>query len=96
MPVRPVLRHGRPVTGNHHQLNRLPTGSAYSAAEDSASDDASIGGGGLENAAPVRTPLSAKVYRGHHYCNVMVNGNTLRMEAYDIDNRLFDFVELNK
>ncbi|MFP4502745.1 MAG: metallophosphoesterase [Candidatus Hydrogenedentota bacterium] len=54
------------------------------------------GGGGLENAAPVRTPLSAKVYRGHHYCYVMVNGNTLRIEAYDLDDRLFDWVELEK
>lgn len=54
------------------------------------------GGGGLENAAPVRTPLSAKVYRGHHYCYVLINGKSLRMEAYDLDNRLFDWVELEK
>ena len=54
------------------------------------------GGGGLENAAPVRTPILAKVYRGHHYCYVQVNGKSLRIEAYDLDNRLFDWVELNK
>ncbi len=54
------------------------------------------GGGGLENAAPVRTPLLAKVYRGHHYCYVQVNGKSLRIEAHDLDNRIFDWVELNK
>lgn len=54
------------------------------------------GGGGLENAAPVRTPLSAKVYSGHHYCYVLVNGETLRIESYDLDNRLFDWLELEK
>lgn len=52
------------------------------------------GGGGLENAAPVRTPLSAKVYSGHHYCCVLVNGETLRIESYDLDDRLFDGLEL--
>ena len=54
------------------------------------------GGGSLENAAPVRTPILAKVYRGHHYCYVLVNGKELRIEAYDLDNRLFDWVELKK
>ncbi len=54
------------------------------------------GGGGLEKAAPVRTPLFAKVYSGHHYCYVLVNGDTLRLEAYDVDNRLFDWLELEK
>lgn len=54
------------------------------------------GGGGLEKAGPVRAPISAKVYSGHHYCYVMVNGKTLRMDAYDLDNRLFDWLELSK
>ncbi|NLF57164.1 MAG: metallophosphoesterase, partial [Candidatus Hydrogenedens sp.] len=54
------------------------------------------GGGGLEKAGPVRAPISAKVYSGHHYCYAMVNGKTLRMEAYDLDNRLFDWLELSK
>ena len=54
------------------------------------------GGGGLEKAGPVRSPISAKVYSGHHYCYVMVNGAALRMEAYDADNHLFDWMELQK
>lgn len=54
------------------------------------------GGGGLENAAPSKTWFGAKVMRGHHYCYVTVHGKTLRIEAYDLDNRLFDFYELEK
>jgi hypothetical protein len=54
------------------------------------------GGGNLENAAPERTKYTAKVYRGHHYCYVTINGNKLRIEAYDLDDRLFDWVELEK
>jgi len=54
------------------------------------------GGGGLENAAPVRNGFTAKVYRGHHYCYVTVHGGKLRVEAYDLKDRLFDFVELEK
>lgn len=54
------------------------------------------GGGGLERAAPQRAWFTAKVYRGHHYCYVTVNGNHLRIEARDLDDRIFDWVELSK
>ena len=54
------------------------------------------GGGGLEKAGPWRLPFTAKVYSGHHYCLVLVHGPTLRIEAYNLDNTLFDFVELKK
>lgn len=54
------------------------------------------GGGGLEKAGPWRLPFTAKVYSGHHYCLVTVHGPTLRIEAYNLDNTLFDFVELKK
>lgn len=54
------------------------------------------GGGGLEKAGPVRSPISAKVYSGHHYCYVMVNGNSLRVEAHDADNHIFDWLDLAK
>lgn len=54
------------------------------------------GGGGLEKAGPWRSPFTAKVFSGHHYCLVNVHGGTLRIESYDLDGRLFDFVQLEK
>jgi predicted phosphodiesterase len=54
------------------------------------------GGGGLEKAAPWRSPFSAKVYSGHHYCMVSIHGPKLRIEAYDLEGRLFDLYEMAK
>ena len=53
-------------------------------------------GGGLENAAPSRAYFTAKLLCEYHYCYVVVNGKTLRMEAYDVEGRLFDWLELRK
>jgi len=54
------------------------------------------GGGGLEKAAPWRSPFTAKVYSGHHYCLVNVFGPTLRIESYTPEGSLFDLLELRK
>jgi acid phosphatase type 7 len=54
------------------------------------------GGGNLERPGPWRLPFSAKVYSGHHYCLVSVHGPSLRIEAIDLDGRIFDFIELSK
>lgn len=54
------------------------------------------GGGGLEKAGPWRSPFTAKVYSGHHYCLVNVFGPVLRIESYTAEGNLFDFVELKK
>lgn len=54
------------------------------------------GGGGLENAGPWRLPFSAKVFSSHHYCMVTVHGPALRIETYNLDGNLFDWVELKK
>jgi len=54
------------------------------------------GGGGLEKAAPWRSPFTAKVYSGHHYCLVNVFGPTLRIESYTAEGSLFDLLELRK
>lgn len=54
------------------------------------------GGGGLEKAAPWRSPFTAKVYSGHHYCLVNIFGPVLRIEAYTAEGHLFDFLELKK
>lgn len=54
------------------------------------------GGGGLEKAAPWRLAHAAKVYSGHHYCMVTIHGPKLRIEAYDLEGRLFDLYEMSK
>jgi len=56
------------------------------------------GGGGaeLENFAPTRSWFTAKVLSNWQYCLVTIHGGTLRMMAYDIDGRLYDYLELEK
>lgn len=54
------------------------------------------GGGGLEKTGPWRSPFTAKLYSGHHYCLVNVFGPSMRIEAYTPEGMLFDFLELHK
>lgn len=56
------------------------------------------GGGGaeLEEFAPTRSWFTAKLNRNWEYCLVTIHGGILRMMAYDIQGRLFDFLELKK
>jgi hypothetical protein len=54
------------------------------------------GGGGLEKPGPWRSPETARVFSGHHYCLINVNGPVMRIEAFDLDNHLFDSLELRK
>ena len=54
------------------------------------------GGGGLETPGPTRPGFNNTVRRGHHYCMVRVNGETLEFFAYDLENRLFDHMTLEK
>ena len=54
------------------------------------------GGGGLEAPGPVRPDFNNTVRRGHHYCMVRINGRTLEFFAYDIENRLFDHLRIDK
>jgi predicted phosphodiesterase len=53
-------------------------------------------GGGLENFAPSRTWFAARLLRGHHYCYVTIHDGTLRFQAYDLEGRLFDTLEIRK
>jgi predicted phosphodiesterase len=53
-------------------------------------------GGGLEDFAPTRTWFAAHLYRGHHFCVVAVHDGTLSMKVYDVEGRLFDFMELHR
>jgi len=56
------------------------------------------GGGGaeLENFAPTRSWFTAKVLSNWQYCLVTIAEGTLRMMAYDIDGRMYDYLELKK
>ncbi|MBL8814513.1 MAG: metallophosphoesterase [Planctomyces sp.] len=53
-------------------------------------------GGSLEQAGPFRPFFQNNVKHGHHYCMVMVNGQTLEIKAFDLEGRLFDTVTLRK
>ena len=54
------------------------------------------GGGGLEDSAPTRPFFQNNVRHGYHYVMVHINGGTLELKAYTVDNRLFDYVKLRK
>lgn len=54
------------------------------------------GGGGLEQAGPIRPAFQNNVRRGHHFVFVAVNGNTLELKSFDLEGRLFDTVMLKK
>ena len=54
------------------------------------------GGGGLETPAPTRPFFQNNVRRGHHYVMVHVNGGTLELKAFNLDDRLFDYHKIEK
>ncbi|MFN4243280.1 MAG: LamG-like jellyroll fold domain-containing protein [Tepidisphaerales bacterium] len=53
-------------------------------------------GGGLEAFAPSRTWFFAHGRITHHFCYVVVQGRQLTLQAYDLENRLFDSMTVNK
>ena len=54
------------------------------------------GGGGLETPAPTRPFFQNNVRRGHHYVMVHVNGGTLELKSYTLNDRLFDELQIKK
>ena len=56
------------------------------------------GGGGaeLEQFSPTRSWFTAKLLRNWQYCYVTIYNGTFRMMAYDIDGKLYDFLEIQK
>jgi predicted phosphodiesterase len=56
------------------------------------------GGGGaeLEDFAPTRSWFTAKLLRNWQYCLVTIHDGTFRMMAYDIDGKMYDYLELKK
>lgn len=54
------------------------------------------GGGSLETPGPIRPFFMNTVRRGHHYAMVRINATTLEFQAYDIENRMFDQLVIEK
>ena len=54
------------------------------------------GGGGLETPGPYRPFFQNQVRRGHHYVMAHLNGDTLEVRSYDLDDRLFDTFTIKK
>lgn len=54
------------------------------------------GGGGLEASTPSRTWFQKRFYAGHHVCYVTINGGSLELQAFDLEGRLFDQMNLQK
>lgn len=54
------------------------------------------GGGGLESAAPSRTWFQHRTYRGHHVTYVTIHDKSLHLQAFDLEGRLFDTMDLKK
>lgn len=53
-------------------------------------------GGHLETAGPIKPNFQNNVRNGYHYCMVAINGGTLEFKAFDIENRLFDYLKIKK
>ena len=54
------------------------------------------GGGGLETPGPTRPFFQNNVRRGHHYVMVHINGGSLELKSYTLDDRLFDNLQIEK
>jgi 3',5'-cyclic AMP phosphodiesterase CpdA len=54
------------------------------------------GGGSLETPGPYRPFFQNVVRRGHHYVMVHINGRTLEMKAFDLNDRMFDSMKIEK
>ncbi len=54
------------------------------------------GGGGLETPGPFRPFFQNNVRHGHHYLIVAINGKTLELKSFSLDDELFDTVTINK
>ncbi len=53
-------------------------------------------GGNLEDFVPVRSPFTAKTYRGHHYVKIDINGSILDIFTYGVDGILRDYNRIIK
>ena len=54
------------------------------------------GGAGLESVAPSRTWFQKRSYRGHNITYVTVHDKTLQLQAFDLEGRLFDVLDIKK
>ena len=52
-----------------------------------------VGGGGLETPAPLGI---LQTFPRHHYVMVHINGGTLELKSYSLNDRLFDQLQIKK
>lgn len=93
-------KHGVDVvwTGHIHSYERTWPVREGKAVTDGAPIYMVVGGGGgnLETPGPHRPFFQNNVRRGHHYVMAHVNGPTLEIRSFDLDERLFDTVRIEK
>jgi hypothetical protein len=94
-PLVPLLeRHGVDVVfcGHVHDYERSWPVRAGHVDEEAGVTYVQCGGAGgrLEDFAPTRSWFTAKVRRAHHFVTVAVHGDTLVLQATDVEGRLFD------
>ena len=54
------------------------------------------GGGSLETPGPYRPFFQNNVRRAHHYTMVHINGGTLELKTYSLEDKLFDYTKIEK
>lgn len=93
-------KHGVDVvwTGHIHSYERTwPVREGQAVAKDGPIYMIVGGGGGnLETPGPYRPFFQNQVRRSHHYVMVHLNGPTLELRSYDLDDRMFDTVRIEK
>ena len=54
------------------------------------------GGGSLETPGPFRPFFQNNVRRGHHYLMVAINGSTLEMKTFSLEDQIIDQLKIEK
>ncbi len=81
---------------NYERTFPIRNGGVVSEKEGVVYIQAGGGGAELETYTPTRSWFTAKLLENWQYCLVTIHQNTLTMMAYDIDGKMFDFLQIKK